>query len=63
MGTFSFAEEFPNYHYLRRIIGTARVRTCDQVFDDFLAHCTSRVARNDLASVTLNSYRRVIENV
>jgi len=63
VGTFSFAEEFPNYRHLRRIIGTARVRTCDRVFDDFLAHCTSRVARNDLASVTLNSYRRVVESV
>jgi integrase len=24
VGTFSFADEFPDYRYLRRIIGTAR---------------------------------------
>jgi hypothetical protein len=32
-GTFSFAEEFPDYRYLRWVIGTASVRSCDQVFD------------------------------
>jgi integrase len=44
-------------------VGTANVRSCDQVFDEFLAHCESRVARNDLATVTLSSYRKVLENV
>jgi integrase len=62
-GTFSFAEEFPNYRHLRRISGTARVRTCDHVFDEFLAHCASRVTRNDLTDATLSSYRRVLESV
>src|SRR5688572_9484731 len=32
VGTFSFAEEFPDYRFLRRINGTARVRSCDAVF-------------------------------
>lgn len=61
VGTFSFADEFPDYRYLKRLIGCARVRTCDAVFDEFLAHCEARVARHDLATVTLTSYRRVLD--
>src|SRR5258707_1092630 len=63
VGTFSFLDEFPDYRYLRRVVGTASVRSCDQVFDEFLAHCESRVVRNDMATVTLSSYRKVLENV
>jgi integrase len=63
IGMFSFADEFPDYRYLRRVIGTASVRTCDQVFNEFLAHCESRLAMNDMAAVTLASYRRVLDRV
>jgi integrase len=63
VGTFSFVDEFPDYRYLRRIMGTARVRSCNQVFDEFLAHCESRLAMNDMAAVTLASYRRVLDRV
>lgn len=63
VGTFSFAEEFPDYRYLGRLIGTARVRSCDQVFDEFLAHCASRLARHDLAAATVMSYRRVLNGI
>lgn len=41
-----------------------RHRTCPHVrpgFDEFLAHAPSRVTRSDLASLTLSSYRRVLE--
>ena len=38
-------------------------RTCNQVFDDFLVHCAARVARHDMAGVTLTSYRRVLDGI
>lgn len=63
LGTFSFAEEFPDYRYIGRVVGSARVRSCDQVFNEFLAHCESRVARNDLSTATLSSYRQVLDGV
>jgi len=63
VGTFSFAEEFPAYRFLRRINGAARVRSCNDVFDHFLAHCEARFAKEDLAAATLNSYRRVLNHV
>ena len=61
IGTFSFVEESPDYRFLARLTGTAVVRTCDQVFDDFLAHCESRRAKDDMAAVTVTSYRRVLK--
>jgi hypothetical protein len=63
VGTFSFPNEFPDYRYLRRVVGTASIRSCNQVFDEFIAHCQSRVSRNDMASVTLGSYRKVLDCV
>jgi integrase len=41
-GTFSFAEEFPDYVHLKKVPRAGSPRTCNQVFDDFLAHCASR---------------------
>lgn len=63
VGTFSFAEEFPDYRYLHRLTGTAAVRSCNQVFDEFLAHCSSRYARQDMAFATLSSYRKVLNGI
>jgi integrase len=63
LGTFSFAEEFPDYRFLHRLTGTSRVRTCSDVFNEFLAHCEARFARQDLAAATLTSYRRVLKGV
>ena len=60
VGTFSFAEEFPEYRYLTEVPDQGSPRTCDQVFDAFLANRDSRVARNDFAAITLASYRRVL---
>jgi integrase len=63
VGTFSFSEEFPDYRYLRRLTGAAAVRSCGQVFNEFLAHCESRFAKQDLAAITLSGYRRVLNSV
>ncbi len=63
VGTFSFAEEFPDYRYLRRLTGAAAVRTCNQVIDEYLAHCHSRFARQDFAFATYSSYRRLLNSV
>ncbi len=63
VGTFSFAEEFPDYRFLQRLSGAARVRSCNEVFDEFLAHCEARLARQDVAAATVSSYRRVLNGV
>ena len=62
-GTFSFAEEFPDYRFLRRLTGVVKVRSCSEVFDEFLKHCESRLLRHDLAAATVSSYRRVLNGV
>ena len=59
-GTFSFAEEFPDYRHLRKIPHGGSPHTCTQVFDEYLAHCAARVAKNDMARVTVASYRRIL---
>ena len=61
-GTFSFAEEFPDYRHLSRTPREGSARTCGHVFDEYLAHCAARVARHDLASVTLTTYRRTLDH-
>jgi hypothetical protein len=58
LGTFSFEEEFPDYRFLRRLSGTSRARLCDDVFDEYLAHCEARLQRQDMAAATVSSYRK-----
>ena len=60
-GTFSFAEEFPDYRHIKKVPRCGSPRTCDQVFDEYLAHCSARVVRHDMAPVTLTSYRKVLD--
>jgi integrase len=60
-GTFSFAEEFPDYRRIKKVPRCGSPRTCDQVFDEYLAHCSARVARHDMAPVTLTSYRKILD--
>jgi hypothetical protein len=43
-GTFSFAEEFPEFRCLAKVPDRGSPRTCAHVFDAYLAHCASRVA-------------------
>lgn len=62
-GKFSFAEEFPDYRHLKKVPRAGSPRTCGQVFDEYLAHCSARVARNDMASVTLSSYRTILDGI
>ena len=52
----SFAEEFPDYRFIRNVAAPQKRRTCDQVFDEFLLACDSRVAKKDLAFVTAQGY-------
>lgn len=59
-GTFHFDQEFPEYRFLGRVIDPSQVRTCNQVFDQFIAHCDSRFRRDDLAWATVAGYRRVL---
>ncbi len=55
----AFAEEFPDFRDLKDVSGTQAVRrTCNQVFDDFVAHCESRMAKNDLAFATSRATAR-----
>ena len=59
-GTFCFAEEFPDFRDLQKIIAPSQVRSCNQVFDAFLDHCQARAARNDMSTTTLESYRKIL---
>jgi integrase len=64
-GAFAFAEEFPDYRLTRHVDGTpppAR-RTCNQVFDEFLLECQSRIAKKDLAYVTGRGYRKLLAQI
>jgi integrase len=62
-GMFCFEEEFPDYRYLRRVQGASKVRVCNEVFDQYLAHCESRLQRGDLAAATVNAYRKILSGV
>jgi hypothetical protein len=53
----------PEYQFLGRVIDPPQVRTCDQVFDQFIAHCESRFRRDDLAWATVSGYRRVLNTL
>ncbi len=62
-GTFLFAEEFPDFLHLNKVPDEGCPRTCAHVFDAFLAHCESRVAKNDMATITLASYRKILNSI
>ena len=62
-GTFSFAEEFPDYVHINRVPRAGSPHTCNQMFDEFLAHCAARVARHDMAAITLTCYRRMLDGI
>src|SRR5260221_11220311 len=58
-GTFSFTEEFPKNRFMKDVAKavTRGPRLCDQVFDNFIQHCESRLAKKDLAFGTEYGYR------
>lgn len=62
-GTLHFADEFPDYRGTHRLPDTVRRRSCNDVFDAFLRHECARVARGDLAPVTLSSHRKILDHV
>lgn len=62
-GTFIFEEEFPDYRHIERVVDPSQIRTCNQVFDQFLEHCEARLVRHDLAASTLITYRRIVDNL
>jgi len=52
-GTFFFDQEFPEYRFLGRVIDPSQVRTCNQVFDQIIAHCEARFRRDDRRAMGL----------
>lgn len=58
LGTFSFMEEFPDFRDWEKILPHSTHRTCNQVFDQYVAHCESRLARHDLSFATVRGYRK-----
>ena len=62
-GTFVFAEEFPDYRFVKNVVAPEKRRTCDEVFDEFLLGCDSRVAKKDLAFVTAQGYRKLLAQI
>ena len=62
-GTFCFADTFPNFRTLRKLPRGMASRNCGAVFDDFLEHEAARVARGDLAPITLRSHRQILNSV
>jgi len=62
-GTFSFAEEFPDFRDLHKLINRSPWRTCNQVFDEYLQQCESRLAKHDLSLATVVRYRKVLDSI
>src|SRR4051812_18692441 len=63
LGTFSFEEEFPDYRFVRRMVGASSARLSSDVFDAYLVHCEARLRRNDMAAATVRSYRKILDGV
>ncbi len=62
LGTFVFAEEFPEFRDLHTFAPVEAPRTCNQVFDEFMVHNEARMAKTDLAFATVESYRKILES-
>jgi integrase len=62
-GTFVFSDIFPKFRGLRALPATVRAKSCGEVFDEFLSHEEARVARGDLAPVTVRSHRQILDHV
>ena len=62
-GTFCCADEFPRYRGLHTLPPDLQQRSCGEVFDDFLRHEEARLARGDLAAVTVTSHRKILNHV
>jgi hypothetical protein len=62
-GTFRFEEEFPHFRYMDRVLDPSQIRTCNQVFDQFIKHCEARLGRGDFAPITLAGYRKILDRI
>jgi hypothetical protein len=62
-GTFSFGEEFPDFRDLHKLVNRSPWRTCNQVFDEYLQQCESRLAKHDLSLATVVGYRKVLDSI
>ena len=62
-GTFCFAETFPKFRGLKKLAPPMVAKSCGEVFDAFLRHECARVARGDLAPITLRSHRQILDSV
>lgn len=62
-GTFSFAEEFPDFRNVDQIDGAVGRCICNQVFDQFMSHAQSRLAKHGLAFATVDGYRKILDAV
>jgi len=66
-GAFKFEEEFPDYRFKASLPTNDQQKRkedmCGDVFDRFFAHCELRVAMDDMAFSTLESYRDILEGV
>jgi integrase len=62
-GTFCFADEFPRYRGVRELPRALQLRSCGEVFDEFLRHEEARLARGDLAAATVTSHRKILDHV
>jgi integrase len=61
--TFVFSDVFPKFKGLRKLPGSVCAKSCAEVFDAFLRHEEARVARDDLAPITLKSHRQILDCV
>jgi integrase len=62
-GTFVFSDVFPKFRGLKALPPAVCAKSCGEVFDEFLRHEEARVARGDLAPVTLRSHRQILDHV
>jgi integrase len=63
LGTFSFIEEFTDFRDLHEVFHHSPYRTCNQVFDEYLSYCESRLNKHDLFFATVTGYRKALNAI
>jgi integrase len=61
--TFVFSDVFPKFRGSRIASEGVHAKSVGEIFDAFLRHEEARVARDDLAPVTLRSHRQILDHV
>jgi integrase len=62
-GTLVFSDVFPKFRGLKTLPANVCAKSCGEVFDEFLRHEEARVARGDLAPITVRSHRQILDHV